>query len=251
MSDVRSHLKSLERSNHSLTRPDRPREFTLLGRRWDLLDQVFAPLYSPSTRTGAELLGLTGGESSAPPSSLLEIGCGTGVIAVQAALLGCTSVVATDINEYAVENTRLNAERHRVADRVTVLHSDLFSALDPNARFDRVFWSSNYVRAPSDYAYRTVHERAYVDAGYRTHRGYLSEAVRHLTDEGTALLHFSDRGDLAALRGIAAECGRELRTLRTRTVDEGNDRVEHLLLEIRPARDRRARTGTGGDLVGA
>lgn len=251
MSDVRSHLKSLERSHRSLTRPDRPREFTLLGRRWDLLDEVFAPLYSPSTHIGAEFLGLTGAAPRRPPASLLEIGCGAGVIAVQAALLGWGSVVATDINEQAVENTRLNAERHRVTDRVTALHSDLFSALDPGARFDRIFWSSNYVMAPADYTYRTVHERAYVDAGYRTHGRYLSEVVHRLTDDGVALLHFSDRGDIDALRQIAADCDRDLRTLSTRTVDEGSDPVEHMLLEILPARVRGARTGTGLDLARA
>ncbi|MFE0256810.1 methyltransferase domain-containing protein [Streptomyces sp. NPDC059010] len=249
MSHIRSHLKSLERSNRSLTRPDRPREFRLLDRNWDLLDEVFAPLYSPSTRIGAEFLGLAGAGSSNPPSSLLEIGCGTGVIAVQAALRGCPSVVAMDINEHAVENTRLNAERHGVADRVTALRSDLFSALGPDTRFDQVFWSSNYVLAPADYAYRSVHERAYVDAGYRTHRRYLSEVVHHLTDDGTALLHFSERGNLGALREIAEECGRELHTLDSRTVDEGLDPVEHVLLEIRPARDRRKPAATRRDLV--
>jgi release factor glutamine methyltransferase len=249
MSHIRSHLKSLDRCNRSLTRPDRPREFALLDRDWDLLDQVFAPLYSPSTLIGAEFLGVTGAGEHKPPSSLLEIGCGTGLIAVQAALSGCTSVVATDINEHAVENTRLNAERHGVADRVTALRSDLFSAIDPDARFDQIFWSSNYVMAPPDYSYRSVHERAYVDAGYRTHRRYLSEAVHHLTDDGTALLHFSDRGNLGALREIAGECGRELHTLESRTVGEGADPVEHMLLEIRPARDRRQPAGTPRTLV--
>jgi release factor glutamine methyltransferase len=251
MSQIRSHLKSLERSRRSLTRPDRPREFTLLDRDWDLLDQVFAPLYSPSTRIGAEFLGLTGTGGHKPPSSLLEIGCGAGLIAVQAALSGCTSVLATDINDHAVENTRLNAERHGVADHVTALRSDLFSALDPDARFEQVFWSSNYVMAPADYTYRSLHERAYVDAGYRTHRRYLSEVVHRLTDDGTALLHFSDRGNLGALREIAVECGRELHTLDSRTVDEGPDRVEHLLLEIRPARARRQPAGTRRALVQA
>ncbi|MFR9798207.1 methyltransferase domain-containing protein [Streptomyces sp. MS06] len=251
MSHIRSHVKSLERSNHSLTRPDRPREFRLLDRDWDLLDEVFAPLYSPSTRIGAEFLGLTGTGSAAPAPSLLEVGCGTGLIAVQAALRGCASVVAADINEHAVENTRMNARRHRVDDRVTALRSDLFAALAPDARFDQVFWSSNYVLAPADYAYRSIHERAYVDAGYRTHRRYLSEVVHHLTDDGTALLHFSDRGNLHALREIAGECDRELHTLDRRTVEEGPDRVEHLLLEICPARARRRPAGTRRDLVRA
>ncbi|MFI1104540.1 hypothetical protein [Streptomyces melanogenes] len=40
-----------------------------------------------------------------------------------------------DISAAAVENTRRNALRHRVADRVRTLRSDLFAALDPQDRY--------------------------------------------------------------------------------------------------------------------
>ncbi|MGW0565014.1 methyltransferase domain-containing protein [Streptomyces sp. NPDC003016] len=240
MLEVQSYLKSLERSKLSMTNPDRPRVFSLSGREWDLLDEVFAPVYSPSTSISLEFLGLTDPNPGAAPSSFLEIGCGSGVISVQAALSHCTTV-ATDINHHAVENTRMNAERHGVTHRLKALHSDLFDALDPDTRFDRIFWSSNYVLAPPDYSYGSVHERAYMDAGYRTHRRYLEQAVHHLTDTGSALLHFCERGNAAELAGIAEECGRELRVLRRRTVLEGTDPIEHLLLEVVPAESRPSR----------
>ncbi|MGW0930726.1 methyltransferase [Streptomyces sp. NPDC002644] len=227
-----------------MTDPDRPRVFSMAGREWDLLDEVFAPVYSPSTATALEFLGLTDPDPGAAPSSLLEIGSGAGVISVQAALANCTTL-ATDINRNAVENTRMNAERHGVTDRLTVLHSDLFDAIDEDARFDRVFWSSNYVLAPDRFSYASMHERAYMDAGYRTHRRYLEQAVHHLTDDGSALLHFCERGDAAALAEIARECGRELRVLRRRTVLEGTDPIEHSLLEVVPVGSRRACPGAG------
>ncbi|MFE3742852.1 methyltransferase domain-containing protein [Streptomyces sp. NPDC059134] len=205
-----------------------------------MLDEVFAPVYSPSTGIALDLLGLTESNPEAAPSSFLEIGCGSGVISVQAALSNCTTV-AMDINRNAVENTRMNAERHGVTDRLTVLHSDLFDALAPEARFDRIFWSSNYVLAPPDYSYGSVHERAYMDAGYRTHRRYLEQAVNHLTGTGSALLHFCERGDAAELARIAEQCGRELRVLRRRTVLEGSDLIEHSLLEVVPVANPPAR----------
>ncbi|CAM5468300.1 hypothetical protein SALBM311S_09579 [Streptomyces alboniger] len=111
----------------------------------------------------------------------------------------------------------------------------LGGALDE--RFDIVFWSSNYVLAPDDYSYRSPHEQAYVDPGYRTHRRYLEEAPLRVTPTGSALLHFSDRGDVPALYRIADECGRELRLLdacRVRECEYGDDTVEHLLFEIAP-----------------
>ncbi|OCC08635.1 methyltransferase domain-containing protein [Streptomyces sp. PTY087I2] len=259
---VRSFTRSLERSRQSLTRADRPRTFVLGGREWDLLDEVFAPVFSPSTGVGLDFLGLndphpaeTGSPEAAVTTapvpgvsggrgSFLEIGCGAGVIAVTAALAAHGPVVASDISPQAVENTVRNAERHGVQDRLRAVCGDLFGGLDDGERFDTVFWSSNYVLGPADYVYESVHERAYVDTGYQAHRRYLEEAPRRTTEGGAALLHFSSRGDVGLLHRIAAESGRELRTLAVCPVREGeygNDLVEHILFQILPAaRPRRA-----------
>ncbi|MFI5762113.1 MULTISPECIES: methyltransferase domain-containing protein [unclassified Streptomyces] len=221
----------------SLTREDRPEVFSMCGREWDLLDEVFAPVFSPSTGIALEFLDLDGRPGPARGGSFLEIGCGTGVTAVMAALAGHEHVVASDINPRAVENAAVNAERHGVDGRMSAVHSDLFSGLTEGDRFDTIFWSSNYVLAPESYEYQSVHERAYVDAGYRAHRRYMEQVLRWLTPNGSGLLHFSDRGDVPALHRIAEECGRELRTLRTHRVREGeygDDVVEHMLLEILP-----------------
>ncbi|WP_225805144.1 class I SAM-dependent methyltransferase [Streptomyces sp. NK15101] len=260
MTQVDQYVRSLERSRASLLRRDRPKTFAMAGREWDLLGGVFAPPFSPSTGVAMELLGLTDADRAPWRGSFLEVGCGTGVIAVSAALAGCDRVTALDISEQAVRNTRMNAERHGVADRVKVVHSDLFDGLAAGGtgegaaggtgggtgddvgggtgddvggeRFDTVYWHSNFVLAPSAYRYETMHERAYVDPGYRAHRRFLAEAPSYLADGGRILLHFSDRGDLASLHAIADECGRELRALRGRTDREGEDTVEHTLFEI-------------------
>jgi release factor glutamine methyltransferase len=179
-----------------------------------------------------ELLGLDDPEMMPRGGSFLEIGCGAGLIAVSTALAGCDRVVASDINSGAVSNTALNVQRHGVEDRVRVLRSDLFGALDPDERFDTIFWSSNYVLAPEDYEYQSVHERAYVDAGYATHRRFLAEARRWLTPTGSIVLHFSDRGDMSALLRIAGECGHGLRALRSASFHEGGQDVKHMLVEV-------------------
>lgn len=244
MTQVDQYVRSLERSRASLLRTDRPRTFAMADREWDLLDGVFAPPFSPSTGVAMELLGLTGPDRAPWRGSFLEVGCGTGIIAVSAALAGCDRVTALDISEQAVRNTGMNAARHGVADRVKVLHSDLFDGLAGGdgadglaggERFDTVYWHSNFVLAPSAYRYETMHERAYVDPGYRAHRRFLAEAPSYLAEGGRVLLHFSDRGDLASLHAIAEECGRELRVLRGRSDREGGDAVEHTLFEIASA----------------
>ncbi|WP_079249743.1 50S ribosomal protein L11 methyltransferase [Streptomyces sp. IMTB 2501] len=237
MTDRTSYERSLERSRAAASRPDRPDTFTMAGHEWDLLGDVFAPPYSATTETAMEVLGLTGEGPPLLPAggSFLEVGSGTGIIAVMAALRGAGRVVATDINTYAVENTRRNAVRHRVEDRLTAVHSDLFAALDRGDRFDCVYWHSNFVLAPDEYRYRTDHERAYVDPGYRAHQRYLVEAPLRVTDGGAALLQFSDRGDLDRLTDLATTHGRVLKVLDRRAFLEGAETLEHILLEIRPS----------------
>ncbi|MFE5729653.1 methyltransferase domain-containing protein [Streptomyces sp. NPDC056528] len=247
MTAITSHVRSLARSRAALASGRRPRVFTLAGRDWELLDEVFAPIHSPTTRVAMELLDLPAEDAGEGErrdrcdpgevpyrrhGTFLEIGSGTGVIAVSAALAGCARVVATDINAAAVRNTAANAARHRVDDRVSSRHGDLFAAVGEEERFDTVYWHSNYVLAPRDYRYASDHERAYVDPGYRTHRRYLAEAPGLLTEGGTALLQFSERGDLDLLRRLADECGRTLRPVRRRRLSEGDESIELVLYEI-------------------
>lgn len=211
-----------------------------------MFDGVFSPADSPSSAIGLAFLGLgampdapagaasepSGAVAGKPPtSSFLEVGSGTGVIAVRAALAGCT-VTAVDINPEAVRNTAANAALHHRSHQVRALHSDLFSALGAGERFDTVFWSSNYVLAPDGFRYRSISERAYVDPGYAAHRRYLAEAPDRVRPGGRALLHFSSRGNLAELCRIAEECGRSLTIRRFHPVREGADLVDHMLLEI-------------------
>lgn len=50
---------------------------------------------------------------------ILDYGCGSGILAIAAALLGAESVVAVDIDEQALRATRENARRNNVGDKIT------------------------------------------------------------------------------------------------------------------------------------
>lgn len=232
MREIKSYLRSLERSRDSMRPEHRPKVFSLLGREWDLLDTVFAPLHAGTTEIVLDMLGLSDPVRRPRRGAFLEIGCGTGVVAVMAALAGWERVVASDINAEAVENAALNARRHQVADRVRAVHSDLFEGLPAGQLFDTIVWSSPYVRAPDDYRFGTTLERAYVDPGYAAHRRYVDEAPRRLVNGGRALLHFSSRGDTDGLCRIAAETGRRLRVLKRHVVVDRGDSIEHFLVEV-------------------
>jgi ribosomal protein L11 methyltransferase len=55
-----------------------------------------------------------------PGDNILDIGCGTGILSIAAILLGANHVLAVDKDEIAVQATRENAERNRVAEYIRV-----------------------------------------------------------------------------------------------------------------------------------
>lgn len=80
-----------------------------------------------------------------PKFSLLDIGTGSGNIAISLArYCGFLSVTATDISPEALEVARKNSERLGVADRIQFFVSDLFCGLK-HRRFDVIVSNPPYV----------------------------------------------------------------------------------------------------------
>lgn len=68
-------------------------------------------------------------------ASVLDVGCGSGVLSIAAAVAGASAVTAIDIDPAAIVATRANAETNGVAERVAVSLDSLSSV---RARFDVV-----------------------------------------------------------------------------------------------------------------
>ena len=66
-----------------------------------------------------------------PGATVLDVGCGSGVLSVVAAKLGAPYVEAIDISPAAVEATRANAERNHVAGAITVSTRPLATVEEP------------------------------------------------------------------------------------------------------------------------
>ncbi|MBW8806839.1 MAG: methyltransferase [Catenulispora sp. 13_1_20CM_3_70_7] len=216
------------RRRHGATE-GRPDEFDMLGRAWTLLPGVFAPIHTVTTKL------FTGWLPYPVGGSFLEVGSGTGVTAVTAALTGCASVTAVDIAGAAVANTEANAARHGVADRVRVLQSDLFDALGAGERFDVIYWNSNVIDAPPEFEYDDELQWAFFDRGYAAHSRFLSQGTKLLTPGGRMFLGFNGLGNAERLGALAEEHGLRLKTRRRRPGALGGMSVAISLLEILPA----------------
>ncbi len=67
----------------------------------------------------------------------LDIGCGSGIISIAAALMDFSDVTAIDIEKQAIYDTRANSERNCVTDRVDARQNDL-TQFQPANRYDVV-----------------------------------------------------------------------------------------------------------------
>ena len=81
----------------------------------------------PSTQTC--LMGLQWLEERKKCDSILEIGCGNGILSIVAAHVWPARVMAADIAPKAVHDATLAVAGHELQDRITVVRSDGFSNL--------------------------------------------------------------------------------------------------------------------------
>ncbi len=83
-----------------------------------------------STRGAGALL------AAEPPGRLLDLGCGSGLLAILAARAGHSPIIAMDIDQFAIDSTRENAEINGVLDVIEVRLGD--AIMEPLPEVDLV-----------------------------------------------------------------------------------------------------------------
>lgn len=168
--------------------------FTSQGYDFIGLPEVISPEISSSTNKWRGL-------PHVADARFLEIGCGTGVFAILAALNGAVHVVATDINPHAVANTILNAKHHNVDGVVEVLQSDIFEQVPPQ-QFDIILWNIPWLDTPKTNL--SILEQASFDPGYTLLKRYLQDAGEYLKPDGVLYLGYSS--SLGSLEVLTSYC---------------------------------------------
>jgi len=90
-----------------------------------------------TTRACLQMLDARAAEGTPAALAVLDVGCGSGILAIAAAKLGFRRTVAVDNDPVAVEIARTNARLNGVADAVEILQADLETAPLPSG-FDLV-----------------------------------------------------------------------------------------------------------------
>jgi 2-polyprenyl-3-methyl-5-hydroxy-6-metoxy-1,4-benzoquinol methylase len=173
--------------------------------------------------------------------SVLEIGCGTGLISVAAAQGGAASVQAVDVNPRAVENARLNFARlglHQCRAYV----SDGFSEV--RGKFDLIIWNAPYHGAPAS----DMLERGCCDEDYHATRAFFRNVTSHLRPGGCVQFGCSESGDLQLIYSLIRESGLRAR----RKLADWRDGYNVMIIELERKGEaaasgivHSAKTGTG------
>jgi len=162
--------------------------------------QGFGTGAHPTTRLVLDLL------QSQPRASVLDIGCGSGVLSVAAALLGFGPIIAIDNDPVAVESTLENLERngvHGVTTRVSdalqgelpradiVLANVIFEPLmrlAPKMTAPRVILSG-LLRSQADTIVAAYEQVGYVLRERRDRDGWVALVLEHAREGADAMRH--------------------------------------------------------------
>jgi len=114
--------------------------------------------------------------------SVLEIGCGSGLLSIIAAKRGC-DVTAADINPAAVECAKRNAELNNA--KIKIMQSDLFDNLE--GKFDLIFFNPPYLPEEQTEESRTWAGGKNLEVITR----FIKEAKQHLESDAKLLIVIS------------------------------------------------------------
>lgn len=189
------------------------------GLDWVVLRGVFAPYPTFSSSRGITHKNI----EMYRHKTVLDIGTGTGVRAVLAALSGAASVIATDISWEACVNARINARRQNVA--LQVVQTNMFEAVC--GTFDTVVSylpsRNEPLQKPGDH---TIHDPDFV-----LNNQLIQEAKDYLVPGGSLHTSFLDQGQIEDMLFEIEWAGLRLKDHTVKPHDTGD---WHFVEAVRP-----------------
>jgi release factor glutamine methyltransferase len=196
---------------HLILARQRTRITQVAGFRLIVRPTVFHPRYFLSSECFAEFitrLDLTG-------KRVIDVGTGSGILALAAARAGAESVIAADINPNAALTAVENARTNGVSDRVSAVCSNLLSALAPRPLFDVILSSPpKHAGPPRDLADRGWHAGPH----YRDIAALFDESRDRLRPGGRLYVMISSDSDLDLFSALISRAGFQARLVAERSI---------------------------------
>ena len=183
--------------------------------------QVAQDVFPPDVGQTSALLGRVLGKYR--PCWALDMGCGTGYLAMILKRNGALHVFAVDNHKPALRCTRANIKRNLLGG-IRVVESNLFEKISTKISFDLIVFNQPY------YPTQNVMFGMGRQGGHFIIEHFLSHAQEYLTDDGVVIMPFSEFvGTMHDPKHIAAQCGYGVKVIATKRTVLG----KHYIYEFR------------------
>jgi len=169
--------------------------------------------------------------------TVLEIGTGSGLVALCCLHAQARRVVATDVNPNAIANARYNAEMLELLDRletrrVPLEQNGAFSVLQPGERFDLIISNPPW----EDDQPTTIDDYALYDQGFHLLDSLMSQLGDRLLPGGKALLAYGNVTAIKKALDLAPKYQLVVQVLDDRELDTLPENfLPGMLLQLTPA----------------
>lgn len=127
---------------------------------------------------------------------VLDMGTGTGLLGILAAKQA-SEVLSVDLNPYAVQCSRKNAQLNSTSNNMSFLQGDLFTPLAKTAKFDLIFFNAPYLPSePVEEASWLARAWAGGASGRQVIDRFISQVTAHLEQSGEILLMQSNLANI-------------------------------------------------------
>ncbi len=197
--------------------PDEGRTIRYLGKDFHVYPNTFWPFMD--SQPLVQKLRIKPGES------VLDVGTGSGVIAVFACYHGAGRVLALDINPAALKSAQRNASEHGYADVMEVRRSDLFDAVG-DEQFDVITANLPFRNKPAP----DVVARSQWDTEFQTNTRFFQQVRRYLKPGGRIYFAHSNFGAVDEVRRLAKQAGFSIRLMARTPAEQDEERQFYAFL---------------------
>lgn len=168
----------------------------------DLKFNVYENVYEPSEDTFlfAENLDVKTGDK------VIDVGTGCGILGILAARKAST-VIAVDVNPYAIRCAKENAILNRIENKISFIQTDLLLTFKNDSKFDLILFNAPYLPSEEEEMDSLI-GRSW--AGGKTGRQvidrFIPNSPKHLNPNGRILLFQSSLTDIEATFRRFEEC---------------------------------------------
>jgi len=157
--------------------------------------------------------------------SVLDVGTGSGVIAIFSCYQGAGKVVGVDINPAAIKSARHNVKMHGFQKIMKVVKSNLFENI-AGQKFD-------VITANIPFRDKFAHDivaRAQWDTDFQTNTRFFSEVDNHLNPGGRIYFIHSNFGETDRIKKLAKAAGFSVKAIGREVADKAETKIFHAFL---------------------